>query len=70
MGMVAEVMTSEPSITINGVELTEAQASTVRVALSCFQFELREPKFTELLGPIGPLYQARLNEVFRLMGLI
>lgn len=61
---------NEVTITINGVELTEAQAMTVRVGLSCFQFELREPKFTELLGPIGPLYQQRLNEVFELMGLI
>jgi hypothetical protein len=63
------LMQPEPVVTIEGVELSEAQAATVRVALSCFQFELKEPAFVELLGPIGPIYQARLTEIFKIMGL-
>jgi hypothetical protein len=33
-------MTSEPTITINGITLTDAQAMTVRVAIESFAFDL------------------------------
>jgi hypothetical protein len=62
----------EADIVINGVRLTFAQSMSVRVAVSSFLMELasdeRDPDLggqtrMEALGPIGPLYQARLSEV-------
>jgi hypothetical protein len=35
-------MTNEPKITINGRELTEAQAMTIRVAVSAFLVEMSD----------------------------
>ncbi len=57
----------EPTITINGVSLTTAQAMTVRVALQNFAMELSDPEFKEAVGEIGPLYLARIGEINRLM---
>lgn len=60
-------MDAEPSITINGRQLTDAQASTMRVAIANFLVELSDPKFMLALGEIGPLYRARAGEVQALM---
>jgi hypothetical protein len=65
-------MPAEAKIVINGVELTVAQSSSVRVAVSGMLMELAEEEHMKDLGEIGPLYQARLGEVedllFRLAG--
>lgn len=58
---------NEPAITINGVELTTAQAMTVRVAITAMQMELHDPEYMRQLGPIGALYQDRLREVMALV---
>jgi hypothetical protein len=60
-------MAPEPTITINGTTLTNAQAMAVRVAVSNFQMECAEPEFREGIGEIADAYQARLGEVVRLM---
>jgi hypothetical protein len=56
----------EPTITVNGVTLTEAQAMSVRVAVTSFRMELHGG-YDKVLGEIGPLYDARLYEVEKLM---
>lgn len=53
-------MTREPEIVVNGVRLTEAQAMAVRVAVTSFRMDRDH---LAGLGPIGPLYDARLAEV-------
>jgi len=53
----------EPEIVVNGVRLTEAQALAVRVAVTSFRMGLTDPEHMAALGPIGPLYDARLAEV-------
>lgn len=60
-------MDKEPRITVNGSPLTEAQAMTLRVALSGFLMDLEDPEFVAALGNIGPLYQDRAREVQALM---
>jgi hypothetical protein len=57
----------EPHIIINGHELNEAQAMTVRVALSLFAIELENNKFRDDLGAMGRLYQMRQREIMALM---
>lgn len=57
----------EPNIVINGVTLSLGQAMALRVAASNFQMELHEPQFMDELGPIGPAYLARLNEILQIM---
>jgi hypothetical protein len=57
------VATDEPQITINGTQLTEAQAITTRVAIVNFLIELQDDDFVLKLGPIGALYKARLTEI-------
>ena len=57
----------EPTIVINGKQLTEAQAMAVRVAVSDFLAQLTDKDFMKSLGAAGPMYQARLAEVQRLM---
>lgn len=52
----------EPRIEINGTRLSEAQSAAVRVAVCSFLMEIRDGDATEL-GPIGPMYEARLDEV-------
>ncbi len=53
----------EAKITINGVELDLGQSMTVRVAIADFLMELRDPESLERLGPIGPGYLKRLEEI-------
>lgn len=57
----------EPRITINGVELTDAQAMTVRVAIGNFRIELNDPDFARALGTVGDVYKARAAEIERVM---
>lgn len=62
---------SEPDITINGRRLTQAQAMTVRVALSGLVLDL---KSGDSLGDdeygreMARLYLERLSEIFELIG--
>lgn len=62
----------EADIVINGQLLRSDQSMAVRVAVAAFLAELAsDERFDELdgqthmeaLGPVGPLYQARLSEV-------
>jgi len=57
----------EPDITINGVALTEAQALTVRVALSSFLLQLGDLEWSRQLGRVADGYRARAREVEALM---
>jgi hypothetical protein len=57
----------EADIIINGTLLTQAQAMSVRVAVTSFRFELAEPELAEGLGEIGKLYDERLIEVEQLL---
>lgn len=52
---------NEPSITINGTQLTAAQAMTVRVAIQIFAMDLMQPD--NEIGEIGPLYLQRIGEI-------
>jgi hypothetical protein len=57
----------EATITIDGHTLTEAQSSSVRVAITAFLMEMSDKQFAESLGQIGIAYHARLTEVLRLI---
>jgi hypothetical protein len=57
----------EATITINGTTLTQAQAMSLRVAVTSFRFSLAEPEMMEGLGEIGKLYDERLIEVEQLL---
>lgn len=57
----------EANITINGTPLTQAQAMSLRVAVTSFRFELHEPELAEGLGEIGQMYDACLIEVEQLL---
>lgn len=57
----------EPSITINGQRLSEAQALTLRVALGQFQISLGDPEFRAGLGAIGDNYVRHADAVMALM---
>lgn len=57
----------EPRITINGHELTEAQAMTLRVALSTFRLQLNDPDYLHDLGTIGLSYRQHAQFVERMM---
>lgn len=57
----------EPEIIINGRFLDEAQATTVRVALGCFQIDLMDAEFLRRLGPLGEAYCKRASEVMFLL---
>lgn len=48
----------EPDIIMNGVQLTKAQAMTVRVAIENFTFDLAESKH-----PTDILYLQRVGEI-------
>lgn len=63
----------EPSITINGHTLTEAQAVTVRVALGLYHIDLTEAEWQELppedavgIG-IRDGYIKSIKEIYQLM---
>lgn len=55
---------SEPTIIINGTTLTEAQAMTVRVALSCFDADCGTDEHGK---EMTRLYTLRRDEIFKLM---
>lgn len=57
----------EPSITINGHTLSDAQAMSVRVAVTSFRADLDQPSAADALGPIAAAYAARLDEVLASM---
>lgn len=59
----------EPTITINGHELTTAQAMTLRVALETFAMSLQEDVcgLDEAGKAMGTLYMARVREIRALM---
>lgn len=59
----------EPIITINGVQLTEGQAMTLRVAAGGFAMELQQNGLgdDEHGKAMTAGYFARLNEIFELM---
>jgi hypothetical protein len=60
---------SEPHITINGTELTEAQAMTVRVAIESLASSLAEDGLgdDEHRRAMVEGYTARINEIRRLI---
>jgi hypothetical protein len=67
LGQWIERMT-EPTITINGHALTEAQAITVRVAVTDFHATTSAGTvYAEAVGPISDTYRARLTEILKLM---
>lgn len=55
---------NEPEITINGVQLTTAQAMAVRVAISSFDMDCGDDEHGRAMSKA---YADRLNEVFRIM---
>jgi hypothetical protein len=54
----------EPTIVINGTELTSAQAMTVRVALSAADWDCGAD---ELSQQLSAGYRARAREIFEIM---
>jgi hypothetical protein len=54
----------EKKITIDGVELTNAQAATLRVAVTSFH---ADRDGLAAMGETGDLYRARLDELLRLL---
>ena len=61
-------MWNEPKITINGWDLTEGQACTLRVAMEEFAMQLSDPEFKRKLGQIGENYLDRIAEIRKYMG--
>jgi hypothetical protein len=57
----------EATITINGTTLTNAQAMSLRVAVTSFRIELHEPEMAEVMGDIGKMYDECLIEVEQLL---
>lgn len=57
----------EAKIIVNGIELTKAQSSCIRVAVASFLMELADPVHMKALGPIGPLYQKHLSDVQKII---
>jgi hypothetical protein len=53
----------EPRVRIGDIELTEAQAMAVRVAITTFHIETGTEESKAELGPISDAYHARLGEV-------
>lgn len=58
----------EPQITVNGHELTEGQAMTLRVAMEEFAVILSDKKFAKQLGMVGDNYFDRIEEIRNYMG--
>jgi hypothetical protein len=57
----------EAKVTVNGIELTSAQVSALRGAVTGFRIELSDPEYRRRLGPIAEAYDARLAEVESLL---
>ena len=61
---------NEAHITINGTTLDLSQSATLRCAVTNWHSELLDPERREefeMLGAIGPLYVARLEELLALL---
>ena len=59
---------TEPTITINGVTLSQGQAMTVRVALSAFAMDLRDGLGDDEHGKaMTAAYRARLSEILKII---
>lgn len=56
-----------PLISIDGIELTQAQAEAVRVAVTSFFTEVSETDADMKLGPVAGGYRDRLREVLKIM---
>jgi hypothetical protein len=54
---------TEAQVIINGVELSEAGAAVLRVAVHHFLVDLSDPAYRQDLGPIADAYEARLREL-------
>lgn len=66
-------MPAETIITINGTTLTPAQAMTVRVAIGTLSEVLAAKileKNTSLPQSLRDGYQERINEIWKMMGLL
>jgi len=58
----------EALVTINGVALNMAQSMSLRVAVTGWRMSFHEDaEYRKNLGEIGPLYDARLAEIERLL---
>lgn len=53
----------EAIVVIEGVQLTEAQSGTIRIAVAHFLVDLADRKYCRELGPIADAYRDRLHEV-------
>lgn len=60
-------MSKEPKMTINEIELTDAQASMIRSAVSHMQSYVTSVENREILGEIGLFYDARCCEILSLI---
>lgn len=58
---------SEPSITIEGRELSLAEAMSLRVAVGSLRISLHDPGFRAGLGPIADAYDKHLERIEGLM---
>jgi hypothetical protein len=67
----AVLLPDESIITVNGIQLTEGQAMTVRVALGQFVMELSHNGLgdDEHGKALVKGYQERAHEIFKLMGI-
>lgn len=57
----------EPSVTINGKELSYAEAMVVRVAVTSFRMAIAEDSLQIALGPLAHGYDFHLRVVERLL---
>lgn len=58
----------EPTIIINGAELTDAQAMTVRVAVTSFAIEMNEPNALGVGGdPLAKAYSQQATVILSRM---
>ena len=62
---------SEPTIVINGIQMADAHAMTLRVAITDFHSRLTTAgELKEVLGELGVAYAQRCEEVLKAMGVI
>ena len=60
-------MPKEAHVVVDSIVLTQAQTTSVRVAVSSFLMQLNDPEQCRLLGPIADGYRARMREVEALL---
>lgn len=58
---------TEPVITIDGKELSEAQSKVIRLALFAFNLELSNPKVANAIGNRAIEYHLHLREVMSII---